>query len=81
VKTFELATVTHDTASTLFLAIRSLQEIARLEKTNMPKGTTRILTDFYVDDLVTGANTIQELIIIRQEVSAILSKTGFVLRK
>jgi len=81
VKTFELATVTYGTASASFLAIRSLQEITKLEKANMPRGAARILTDFYVDDLVTGANAIQELIIIRQEVSAILSKAGFVLRK
>lgn len=73
--------VTYSTASASFLAIRSLQEIVRLEQANMPLGASKILSDFYVDDLLTGANTIQELIMIRDEVNAILSKAGFVLRK
>jgi hypothetical protein len=71
IKIFELATVTYGTASASFLAIRALQEIAKLEQHNMPTGAARILTDFYVDDLLTGANTIQDLISIRNEVNAI----------
>ncbi|XP_025997375.2 uncharacterized protein LOC113005723 [Solenopsis invicta] len=80
-KIFELATVTYGTASASFLAVRALQEIANLERHNMPIGASRILTDFYVDDLLTGANTIQELITIRNEVNTILNKAGFSLRK
>lgn len=63
IKMFELSTVTYGTAPASFLAIRSLQEIARIEQDNMPLGASRILSDFYVDDLMTGANTIQELIV------------------
>lgn len=81
VQTFELATVTYGTASASFLAVRVLQEIAILERENMPTRAERILSDFYVDDLLTGANTVQDLITIRNEVSAILSKAGFFLRK
>lgn len=47
----------------------------------MPLGASKILSDFYVDDLLTGVNTIQELITIRDEMNAILTKAGFVLRK
>ncbi|XP_018368508.1 PREDICTED: uncharacterized protein LOC108764668 [Trachymyrmex cornetzi] len=81
VQTFELATVTYGTASASFLAIRSLQEIARLEQDNAPVGASRILSDFYVDDLLTGADSIEELIKIRNQVNLILGKAGFVLRK
>ncbi|XP_067205391.1 uncharacterized protein [Linepithema humile] len=81
VRVFELTTVTYGTASASFLAVRSLQEIAKLEQSNMPMGSARILSDFYVDDLLTGADSIQDLITIRNEVNTILSKAGFVLRK
>lgn len=47
----------------------------------MPTGATRMLNDFYVDDLVTGVNTIQELIIIRDQINVIANKAGFYLRK
>ncbi|XP_018357524.1 PREDICTED: uncharacterized protein LOC108757561 [Trachymyrmex cornetzi] len=81
VQTFELATLTYGTASASFLAVRVLQETARLEQHEMPTGSARILSDFYVDDLLTGANTVSDLIIIRDETRAILSKAGFHLRK
>jgi len=56
---FELATVTYGTSPASFLAIRSLQEIANIERDNMPVGAARILSDFYVDDLITGT-TVQQ---------------------
>jgi len=43
---FELATVTYGTSLASFLAIRSLQEIANIERDNMPVGAARILSDF-----------------------------------
>ncbi|XP_018311205.1 uncharacterized protein [Mycetomoellerius zeteki] len=81
VQAFELATVTYGTASASFLAVRVLQEIARLEQHEMPTGSARILSDFYVDDLLTGANTVPDLITICDEVRAILSKADLHLRK
>ncbi|XP_018378048.1 PREDICTED: uncharacterized protein LOC108770819 [Trachymyrmex cornetzi] len=80
VQIFELATVTYGTASASFLAIRSLQEIARLEQDNAPVGASRILSDFYVDDLLTSADSIEELIKIHNQVNLILGKADFVLR-
>ncbi|XP_018407682.1 PREDICTED: uncharacterized protein LOC108783580 [Cyphomyrmex costatus] len=81
VRTFELATVTYGTASASFLAIRSLQEIARLEQDSSPIGASRILSDFYVDDFLSGANSIEELIEICDQVNMILTKAGFILSK
>ncbi|XP_076676250.1 uncharacterized protein LOC143373173 [Andrena cerasifolii] len=39
------------------------------------------MKDFYVDDLLTAANTIDEVRLLRQQISQILSTAGFTLRK
>ncbi|KMQ87772.1 hypothetical protein RF55_12859 [Lasius niger] len=81
VKAFELKTVTYGTASASFLAIRALQEIAHIESSNFPLGAATVLSDFYVDDLLTGTNDLARAIMLRDEVIATLAKGGFKLRK
>ncbi|KAG7212812.1 hypothetical protein KM043_013068 [Ampulex compressa] len=81
VRAYELLTVTYGTAPASFLATRCLQEMAELEKASLPLGATVVKRDFYVDDLLTGANSIGEAIVIRDQVIKILSKAGFKLRK
>ncbi|XP_011687034.1 PREDICTED: uncharacterized protein LOC105449476 [Wasmannia auropunctata] len=81
IQVFELNTITYGTACAPYLAIRALQEAAKLHQDKQPLGASRILTDFYVDDLITGANTIQELILIKEEINTILSESGFPLHK
>lgn len=78
---YALLTVIFGSASAAFLAIASIRKIAALEETNYPIGASTILNDFYVDDLLTGADTIAELNLIRDETTKILSKAGFQLRK
>ncbi|KAG7198908.1 hypothetical protein KM043_015726 [Ampulex compressa] len=75
VRAYELLTVTYGTAPASFLATRCLQEMAELEKALLPLGATVVKRDFYVDDLLTGANSIGEAIVIRDQVIKILSKT------
>jgi len=77
---FELNTLTYGTACA-YLATRVLQESARLNQDRWPLGASRILTNFYVDDLITGANSIQELTTIKEEVNTILNEAGFQLHK
>ncbi|KAK9708868.1 hypothetical protein QE152_g26945 [Popillia japonica] len=60
IKTYELTTVTYGTVPASFLAVRALQQLGRDESQNFPIGYEIILRDFYVDDLLTGANTIAE---------------------
>jgi len=57
ISTFELQTVTYGTACASFLAIRAMQELAYLNASTYPVGSTTIINDFYVDDLLSGANT------------------------
>lgn len=50
---YELTTVTYGTASALYLAVRTLQQLANDEKRNYPIASRTALQDFYVDDNVT----------------------------
>ncbi|XP_067216970.1 uncharacterized protein [Linepithema humile] len=80
-KTFELATITYGTASASFLAIHCLQELAQEGSTLFPIGSKIILRDFYVDDMLTGASTLNEALHIKEQTMALLQKGGFKLRK
>lgn len=50
--------MTYGTAST-HLATRVLRRVGLDNSTNYPAASQAILRDFYMDDLLTGANTVQ----------------------
>ncbi|XP_053964104.1 uncharacterized protein LOC128867038 [Anastrepha ludens] len=81
IKTYKLQTVTYGTACAPYLAINCLQQLARDHMTSHPIGASVIANDFYVDNLMTGAPTIEEVIEIKQQVIEVLNKGGFPLRK
>ncbi|XP_066603396.1 uncharacterized protein [Prorops nasuta] len=81
IKTFEINTVTFGVASALFLAIRTLHKLAEDEEFNFPIGAHNIKNNMYVDDLITGAQSISELQRIQDETTNILSRRGFHIRQ
>jgi hypothetical protein len=81
VKTYQLHTVTYGFASSSFLAARCLQELASAEEKSHPKAAEVILRDFYVDDLITGADTVDNANAILKEINTVLNKGGFELHK
>lgn len=78
---YELKTVTYGTTSAPFLAVRCLHQLGIENKTLFPTASRVILEDFYMDDLLTGSNSISEILDIQRDVSIILSGGGFELRK
>lgn len=78
---YELNTVTYGTTAAPFLAIRSLMQVAYDNENKYPQVAQIIKNDFYVDDVLTGANTIQELRTIKNDLINILQSAGFPLRK
>lgn len=78
---YKLNTVTYGTASAPFLAVRSLIECANVESENCQKAHEAIVSDMYVDDLITGADNEEAAIILQQQISSILRRGGFELRK
>lgn len=80
-RTYQLNTVTYGTASGPFLATRCLKQLALDIENSEPQVARVISKDFYVDDVLTGANSIEELIAIRKRVSEVLTSAELDLRK
>ncbi|XP_076660824.1 uncharacterized protein LOC143364275 [Halictus rubicundus] len=81
IKTYRLKTVTYGTSCAPFLAIRTLHQLAKDEAANHPLAADILRTDFYVDDLLTGAKTYEDAIKIREEITTLCYKGGFQLRQ
>ncbi|XP_072761502.1 uncharacterized protein [Anoplolepis gracilipes] len=81
IRVFELNTITYGMSSSSFIAIRCLQEIAQQMKHQYENASKIIRRDFYVDDLLTGADTVEALIQLKQDVTSILESAKFELRK
>ena len=81
IQIFRLNTVTYGTSSAPFSAIRCLTHLSDLYKDTLPVGAKVIRSDFYVDDLLTGADNFEDLSKIRDQAKEILSSAGFNLTK
>lgn len=79
--TYLLNTVTYGTASAPFLAIRCLKQLGYDNLVKYPVASNIILHDFYVDDLLTGGLSVDEVVKNCQEVDLILRSGCFELRK
>ncbi|XP_053597480.1 uncharacterized protein LOC128668441 [Microplitis demolitor] len=81
INTYTLDTVTYGTASASHLAVRSLHQLAKDEGHLYPLAATVLMRDFYVDDVLTGANSLTEAALLRDQLNELLKKGGFNLRK
>lgn len=81
IRTFELNTVTFGVSSAPFLAIRTIQQIADEEGSKFPLAQKIMKRDFYVDDLISGADELDEIIEIRDDITELLKLGGFHIRQ
>ncbi|XP_054721417.1 uncharacterized protein LOC129231194 [Uloborus diversus] len=81
VKEFRLLTVTYGTASAPYLATKCLQQLAVEESEKFPHASQVVKSDFYVDDLMTGAESVEEVIQLQQEIIEMLKRGGFEIKK
>ncbi|XP_055922737.1 uncharacterized protein LOC129953521 [Eupeodes corollae] len=81
IKTYQLNTITYGTSSAPFLAIRCLKFLADTNQDRFSLGASCLRTDFYVDDMLTGADDLEPLTRKRNEVVAILNPAGLELSK
>ncbi|KAH8410358.1 hypothetical protein KR222_004608, partial [Zaprionus bogoriensis] len=79
IKDFKLTTVTYGTASAPYLATRVLAEIGNRCQDQSIKDV--IINDFYMDDLMTGSDSIEKSKKIVCLISMELEKVGMNLRK
>ncbi|XP_012542676.1 uncharacterized protein LOC105840318 [Monomorium pharaonis] len=75
--TFKLQTVTYGTTCAPFMAMRTMLELANINASRYPRRSTTISSDFYVDDLLSGSNDLNEVKKIRDETMEILAEGGF----
>ena len=78
---YQLNTVTYGTASATFLAVRTMIQLARDEGHHFPLANQVLLRDFYMDDLLSGDDTIEKAVLIQSQITALLQKGGFNIRK
>lgn len=78
---FELTTITYGTASAPFLAVRKLNQLAQDEKNNYPIAAQKTVDDMYVDDFISGGDSVNDVLILHKEMTTMFSSAGFNLRK
>ncbi|XP_038106134.1 uncharacterized protein LOC119765936 [Culex quinquefasciatus] len=78
---YRLLTVTYGTASAAYQAMAALRQVAEDNKEQHPLAAERFPLNFYVDDLLSGADSIGDAKNLRNEITHVLESGGFVLRK
>lgn len=81
IQNYKLNTVTYGTASAPFLAIRTLKQLAQDEKEQFPRAAAVTQTDFYVDDVMTGADSVEDALKLQKDLIKMLHAGGFELKK
>ncbi|XP_029159529.1 uncharacterized protein LOC114931579 [Nylanderia fulva] len=71
IREYELKTVTYGLACAPFLAIRTLHQLAADEEARYPRGVRALRQDCYVDDVVTGADSLADAIKLQQELQSL----------
>lgn len=78
---YKLLRLTFGTACAPYLAVKCLQRLAELEESKYPLAAKLTRQDFYMDDLITGAETEDEVMNIYNEMNELLRSGGFELQK
>ncbi|XP_062711815.1 uncharacterized protein LOC134289648 [Aedes albopictus] len=81
IRTYQLKTVTYGTASAPYLATKCLQRLLEEGESAYPVAAKVVGKDFYVDDMLSGIDSIDEGRLLIQQMIALLHSAGFTLRK
>ncbi|CAG5007379.1 unnamed protein product [Parnassius apollo] len=81
IQDYKLLTVTFGTASAPYLAVKAMQQVAQDEGDEFPLAAERVMTDYYMDDLMTGCENVDTGLKIYNEMNSLLAKGGFQLQK
>ncbi|XP_065086542.1 uncharacterized protein LOC135708380 [Ochlerotatus camptorhynchus] len=80
-RVLELLTVTYGTSAAPFLATRTLLQLCIDEGDEFPLAAHIIREDCYVDDVLSGTDSIEKAIECRQQIRNLLQKGGFPVHK
>lgn len=81
IKHYRLTTVTYGTTSAPYLSIRTLLQLSRDEMEIYPTACEALRTCFYVDDCMTGSNSLEDAQQLAYDLKQLLMAGGFHLRK
>ncbi|XP_062704418.1 uncharacterized protein LOC134286764 [Aedes albopictus] len=81
IEVYELLTVTFGLKPSSFLATRALKQLAMDEGTVGSPARSALEEDIYIDDYIGGAASVAEAIAQREQLSALMAKGGFPIRK
>ncbi|XP_012538966.1 uncharacterized protein LOC105838152 [Monomorium pharaonis] len=81
IKIYQLNMLTFGVSSSPFLTIRAVQQLAVDDGHLFPKAAAVLKQHLYVDDLLTGANSVQKARELRDEIIALLRCGGFAIRQ
>ncbi|GFW21915.1 integrase catalytic domain-containing protein [Trichonephila clavipes] len=76
IKTYELTTVTYGTVSAPYLATRTLKQLAMDEANNFPLVAPVVLSDCYMDDILSGSESIEEVIELQHQIIEMFKTTA-----
>ncbi|GFX65016.1 reverse transcriptase domain-containing protein [Trichonephila clavipes] len=79
--TYRLKTVTYGLSNALFLAIRTLQQLVKDEKSRFPLTSETMLYDTYMDDIVSGAPDLETAQQLQSQLKDALQSCGMNLHK
>lgn len=78
---YSLNTVTFGVSSSPYLALRVVQQLLEDEGAHYPEATTALKRHRFMDDIVSGTSSVKDAVQLRQDMSELLAKGGFELRK
>ncbi|XP_060804946.1 uncharacterized protein LOC132902740 [Amyelois transitella] len=81
IKDYRLLRITFGTACAPYLAVKTLQQIAKDEGKEHPVAAKTIHEDFYMDDLMSGSDTVPEALDTAMNIAEILKRGGMNLQK
>lgn len=81
VQEYRLCCVTFGVASAPFLALRTLRQLATDEAEAFPLASQVLLNEVFVDDIVSGANTVEDAVNLQRQLTGICKAGTFELRK
>ncbi|XP_049864838.1 uncharacterized protein LOC126366021 isoform X2 [Pectinophora gossypiella] len=81
VKDFRLLTVTYGVSCAPYQALWCIAKVAEEFSSRAPQGAAVLARDTYVDDIVSGADSIESALLMRKELLDILSSSCLHLRK
>ncbi|XP_011684678.1 PREDICTED: uncharacterized protein LOC105448017 [Wasmannia auropunctata] len=78
---YQLDTITYGTACAPFLAMRCLKELAKIYQQEFPLVARAVEQDFYMDDVLTGGSTLEDVMTLQKQLTEMLARGKFPLRK